>query len=244
MLGLASPFLAPTQNPGQSVPIPVTFFDDFIAGGTGTTSGAKFATSANAAEWLNSTDNSGTCVIADAAHGGWLTLTPGTSANDYVSIQLNGEAYSPAADRKIIFEARIKISDVDDAKFFIGLATTDASTSATAGPVLDGTTDSIGFRNSAGNTATFQYIVEDDTTETTGTAYTGAADDTAMTLRFELDGTEQARFYVNGALVGTVKSGLIDSGAALTLTFEIGSPTGTTATTMSIDYVLTVADRS
>lgn len=242
-LGYASPFLPPTVNPGQSVPMPVTYFDDFVAGGTGTTVGGKFATTANAAEWLNSTDNSGTCIISDAEPGGVLALTPGTSANDYVSIQLNGEAFALAANRKIIWESRLKISDVDDAKFFVGLASTDASTSATAGPVLDGTNDSIGFRNVLGNTATFLYVVEDDTSETTGTAYTAAADDTFITLRFEVDGTSQVRFYVNGAIVATIKTGLPDSGAALTPTFEIGSPTGTTATVMEIDYFLIIADR-
>lgn len=241
-LGFASPYLAPTQNPGQSVPIPVTFFDDFIVGGDGTTSGAKFATSANAAQWLKTVDNSGTAIISDAEPGGVLTLNPGTGANDFVSIQLNGESFAPAANRKIIWEARIKASDADDVKFFAGLASTDV-TGTTAGPILDGCNDSIGFRNVLGNTTAFLYIVEDDTTETTGAAGT-LADDTFVVLRFELDGLEQARFYVNGALVGTVKSGLIDSGAALTPTFEVSSPTGTTATLLEIDYVLVVADRA
>lgn len=242
-LGYASPFLPPTQHPGQHMPMPIVFQDDFVTGGTGTTVGGKFATTANAAQWLNSTDNSGTCIISDAEPGGVLALTPGTSANDYVSIQLNGEAFALAAGRTIMWEARLKISDVDDAKFFVGLASTDASTSATAGPVLDGTNDSIGFRNVLGNTATFLYVVEDDTSETTGTAYTGAADDTFMVLRFEVQGLDQVRFYVNGDLVATVKTGLPDSGAALTPTFEIGSPTGTTATVMEIDYINLVSTR-
>ena len=241
-LGYASPFLAPTQNPGQSVPMPVTFFDDFIAGGQGTTIANKFATTADAGEWLKTVDNSGTSVISDAEHGGVLTLNPGTAAANFLSIQLNGEAFALAANRKIIWEARLKISDVDDGNFFAGLASTDV-TGTVIGPILDGVNDSIGFRNVLGNTATFLYVVEDDTNETTGTAYTAATDDTFMVLRFEVDGTDRVRFYVDGALVGTVKTNLPDSGAALTPTFEIASPTGTTATVMEIDYILVIADR-
>lgn len=241
-LGYSSGRLAPTQHPGQSVEAPVEFWDDFVTGGTGTTVGGKFATTANAAQWLNSTDNGGTCIISDAEHGGVVALTPGTSANDYVSCQLNGEAFVTAANRKIIFETRIKSNDTDDLKFFVGLATTDAGTSATAGPVLDGTNDSIGFRNVLGNTAAFLYIVEDDTSETTGAAGS-LTDDTFTILRFELDGTSMARFYVNGALVGKVTTGLIDAGVALTPTLEVGSPTGTTATFLEVDYVLVIADR-
>lgn len=248
-IGFASPFLAPTQHPGAGVDMPVIFEDDFLKGGycpdlalsSESDPAAKFSEVADRGEWLVTRDAAPTLVIADDDHGGVLTITPGTSANDFVSLQANGRAFVTKAGRRIIFKTRIKSNDTDDLKFFVGLAGTDV-TGTTAGPILDGTNDSIGFRNVLGNTASFLYIVEDDTSETTGAA--GSLTDATFTdLAFELIGTERVNFYVNGLLVGTETTGLIDAGVGLTPTIEVGSPTGTTATNLSLDYVQVIADR-
>ena len=62
-------------SPGQyGMPTYVVYEDDFVLGGKGTTIAGKFATTADAAEWLQTVDNSGTCVIDDANPGATRTM--------------------------------------------------------------------------------------------------------------------------------------------------------------------------
>lgn len=233
-----------SQVPGEPLQIGVEFFDDFVTGGQGTTVGHKFATDADAAEWLVTADNGGSNVISDAEPGGVLTITPGTGANDFRSLQLNGEAFATRSStpRRIIFEARVKTNDADDIKFFVGLATTDA-TGNTAGPILDGATASIGFRNTAGNAAAFDYVCESASTETTAPTGKSLADDVFTILRFEVHDRDRVDFFVNGKLVATAKSNIPLETEYLTPTLEVGSPTGTTATNLKVDYVYVYMDR-
>lgn len=238
----ASPHQAAIRNPGQAIALPVVFFDDFVTGGKGTTIAHKFATTADAAEWLQTVDNSGTVVVTDAAPGGVITLNPGTGAADFISLQLNGEAFALAAGKQLVFEIRFKLDDADDAKWYVGLASTDV-TGTVAGPILDGTNDSIGFRNTEGNTYNIFMLCEDDTTETSTDTTKDLANDTYVILRFEAFGTDRVEFFVDGERVGVVKTNLPDSGAALTPTIEISSTTGTTATTMMVDYIFVQQDR-
>jgi hypothetical protein len=218
---------------GPSIPNS-DYFDDFREGGDT----MKFSTTADDTAWLNSTDNSGTVKVISYEDGA-VRLLPGTSAADYVSIQKCGAAgadYAVRGNRDIYFSTRVRTNDADDIKFFIGLATIDAGTSATAGPVLDGATNSIGFRNALGNVAAFLSVTEDDTTETTNTC-SSLADDAWITLAFIVRGDDQVEFYVNDVLTATHAANLPDAGDALAVTFEVSSPTGTTATYLDIDYV-------
>jgi hypothetical protein len=226
------PFLPKIGQPGGPLECDAFWFSHF------TNPADALAGAADAAVWIATADNGGTNVIADAAPGGVLRITPGTSANDFRSLQMNGEAWAPAVDRKIIYKTRIRTNDADDIKFVVGLTSTD-TTGTTAGPLLDSMNDSICFRNAAGNSTTFQWVSEDDGTETTGTAGV-LADDTWVDLAIEVEGLDRITFYVNGAQVGLTKVNIPDSGAPLTISFEVGSPTGTTATYLDVDYVLVV----
>lgn len=231
---MASPITAPAMDhPGSGVEQAIRYYSHF-------TSVPPFSTTADLAEWFVSADNGGTNTIADANPNGVLRITPGTSANDYRSMQLNGEAFGLHASRNITIKTRIRTNDADDIKFAVGLFTTASGTLASAGPVLDGVTNSVGFRNVAGNTTTFLSITEDDTTETTNTAGT-LADSTWTDLRIDVYGTTKVVFWVNGAVVATHTTNLPDSGDGLTLTFEVGSPTGTPATYLDVDYIDVVA---
>lgn len=229
----ASPHQAAIRNPGQSVALPVVFFDDFVTGGTGTTVAHKFGTTANTAEWLATLTATGAVQIADAAPGGWITFS-GASASDAASCQLNGEAFTMAAGKNIVFEVRIKASDADDQKFFFGLASTDTT-------IIAGCNDSIGFRNTAGNTADIHYVVEDDTNETTADSTKDLANATFVILRFEVFGLDRVEFFVDGERVAVVKTNLPDAGTALTPTFEIINTTG--GDTLDIDYIFVQQDR-
>lgn len=222
------------DSPGGGVTQKLRWYSHFLAN-------ISFSTNADTAEWLLTHDNATSSVtIADANPNGVLRITPGTSANDYKSLQLNGEAFGLYAGRNQTIKTRIRTNDADDIKFFIGLASSD-TTGTTAGPILDGTNDSIGFRNVAGNTAAFLCVTEDDTTETTNTAGT-LADDTWTDLRIDIYGTSRVVFLVNGVQVADHRTNLPDSAAGLTLTIEVGSPTGTTATYLDLDYLEIEAD--
>jgi hypothetical protein len=215
---------------GPSGPQPpmVEFFDDFITTGTS----AKFG-AADVADWLFTTENSGTVLGLDATPDGAVRLLCGAAANDFSSIQLNGESFALNANRKIYFRTRIRTNDSDDIKFFCGLASTDV-TGTTLGPILDGVNNSIGFRNVLGNTTAFLSVTEDDTTETTNAASV-MADNTWIELSFIVNGTSSVEFYVNDALTATHYTNLPDSGDALTLTFEVCATTASDR--LDIDYV-------
>ena len=71
-------------NAGSNVPDGFVFFDDFL-------SGIKASTSVNTTDWLVTRTGSGSTIVADAGAGGYLAMTPGSSANDAEELQLNGE---------------------------------------------------------------------------------------------------------------------------------------------------------
>lgn len=235
---------AGVASPALAAPKGFRIFDDFTEVGTGTTSGSKFATSADAATWLNSTDNGGTTLAVDGFHGGAVRLLPGTAAGDYVSIQMNGRPIVLGSEANIKMATRVRFLEANDKKFFFGLATTTASTSATVAPVLDGVNDTIGFRQLTTTTTSLDAVTEDDTNETTTTGLGTLAALTWVELAIEIDGLTAVRFYINGALVATHTTNIPDSGVSLTPTFEIGSPTGTTSTYLDIDYLLITGDRA
>lgn len=233
-------------GPGVMTDPPIEFFDHFVSGGTSNTAsvGAKFSVTADVAPWLRSVDNNGTAAIIDAGPGGVVRLTPGTSANDYCSVQLNGEAFQTGSTRRIFFQTRVRTNDSDDIKFVIGLATTHGGTSATAGPVLDGATGGVYFRNSAGNTTAFSSLTESASTETATASVGTLADDTFIELAIEVIGRDRVNFYVNKVKVASHTANIPLTTEYLTPTFEVGSPTGTTATYLDVDYVYVVQNNN
>lgn len=233
---------------GQSLSRMAEYFDDFTQGGyvadaalsSESDPAAKFSEVANAGEWLVTRDVAPAIVIADADAGGWLSITTGSNANDFVSLQLNGESFATNPNRLMIYEAKIKIDDTDDTKWFAGLASTDV-TGTTLGPILDGVNDSIGFRGLTGTDVNIHYVCEDDTTETTADSTKDLADDTAVTLQFVVEGTERVLFYVDGSRVATVTTNIPDSGAGLTPSLEVSSTTA--SSNLKVDYIRVLASR-
>lgn len=233
---------------GSQVGNLVTYFDDFLEGGycpdaalaSESDPAAKFSEVADRGVWLVTRDAAPTIAISDAEPGGVVAITTGASANDFVSLQMNGEAWTVNANKNIYFEARVKLADADDTQWFVGLASTDV-TGSTLGPILDGTNDSIGFRQNADTGVDIDCLTEDDTTETETDSGVDVADDTYVRLAFRVIGTERVDFYVNGDKVASHSTNLPDAGAGLTATIEVHSPTASSA--MEVDYVLIQQDR-
>src|SRR5690606_22205427 len=113
-----------TQAPGQPIRAAgvVEFFDHFIEGGycpdaalaNESDPAAKFSEVADRGAWLVTRDGAPTIKISDAEIGGVLTVTTGSRADDFVSMQLNGEAFSVQAGTSMMIQSRIKIRDADD----------------------------------------------------------------------------------------------------------------------------------
>lgn len=236
-----STFLGRAVLPGDSVAPDIEFFDDFVSTSycpdaaltNESDPAAKFSEVADRGDWLVTRDAAPTIVVADDEPGGLLLITTGSSANDFVSCQLNGESFKVAADKDIYFEIRMKLDDANDTQWFVGLATTD-TTGSTNGPILDGTTESIGFRQATDTGVDIYYICEDAATETTADTGEDVADNTYVTLAFHVISNTRVKFFVNGNEKASVATN-IPTGDAVTLTMEVHSPTA--SSTLEVDYI-------
>ena len=122
--------------------------EGFTAGNPGiATAQSKFSEVINMGQWLVTVtdgggDNGEVIVISDAEPGGVVTITTNEADDDSMELQMNGEAFAVNARNDMWFSIRMKLSDADACDWFVGLATTDTA-------VIDGTNDSIGFRNAS-----------------------------------------------------------------------------------------------
>jgi hypothetical protein len=237
-----NPYFGNVRGPNDFDDPPLVFFDDFITGGatvTGTSAGGKFSDVANRAEWLVTDDAAATIVISDDEIGGVLSVTTGSSGNDFCSLQLNGEAFKIQVGKQCEFQCKMKLDDSDDTRWFIGLATTD-TTGTSVGPILDGTTESIGFRQNTDTGQDVYYVCEDNSTETTADTAVDVADDTYNTFYWYYDGRSTIRFYIDGVKVGESTTN-IPYDDAVTPTIEVHSPTASSK--MEVDYILVRQER-
>jgi hypothetical protein len=141
-------------------------------------------------------------VVADDVSGGSLLITSAGNENDGAQIQLKGESFKLTSTCDLYFGAfGVELNDATESDAFLGLSITDTT-------ILGGATDSIGFRKVDAST-TLSYMLEKDSTETTGTAAT-LADDTAVDLEFYHTGGGSVEFFVNGASVGSSSTNLPD----------------------------------
>lgn len=232
------------------------FFDDFLAGGYGTTAGHKFASSANVAEWLYTAigGSTPTFIISDGERGGVVAAATGaTTDNHGLEAQLNGEAYEVARDKDIYWEMRFKSQNaVANFDWVAGLATTE--TTVLASPAAD----FIGFTSGTGAAAAVLdsgagNIIARTLADAAGTAWTASAAtqtsldtgsdltaDTFVTLAFWLQmngSTGRVRFYVNGTEKFQTTSTIPAVGSSpMTPTFACQN-NSTVQAIMEIDYI-------
>ena len=235
--------LGPDVKPRTAL-FPIVYFDDFTDGwgyeaGDADNTG-KFSETANLGQWLVSLVDGGTdaghvVACTDAALGGWLTLTTNDADNDALHLQLNGEAFKLAADKQMVVETRMKITDASDSDWLIGLAATDTDP-------LTAVTDGVYFR-CADSTGDIDAVTEKDSSETLTDTGSDLADDTFVVLRAEIDGTAKVSFYVDGVLKATHATDLPDD-QPLTPSVSIRVDNGSGgAETMVIDYIYCAAER-
>lgn len=239
------PFAHAFSLEGTPIAPPVVFFRDFLTAGyvVNATESAMFSETANRGEWLVTVtdtggDNGEVIRIADAEPGGVLRLTTNDADDDLLGLQLNGEAFAITNDKPITFAIRMKGTDVSEFDWFVGLAGTDTS-------ILAGTNDSIGFR-CPDSTGDIDALTEDDTTETVTDTTSDLADDTFVTLAFQLsvstDNTRWCKFYVDSVIKATHKTNIPDAATALTPTIEFRND-GAAANTLEIDWIYVRQER-
>lgn len=237
-----NPYLSPTTVEGEPISPPIVFWDDFTDGWGAEPSDAdntgKFSETANLGQWLVTViddDSAGDYAIIcdDSATGGWLKFTVASDIIDVLSMQLNGEAFKMGTGKTMIFEIRVKFTDVDDCDWFVGLAATDTA-------ILTGVADKIGFE-CPDATGDIDAVTENSTNQTTTDTTVDLVNDTWVTLRFEVKGTGKARFYVDGALKATHTANLPND-VYLTPSVELGSASEGVES-IYIDYILVWLER-
>jgi len=241
--------------PGQAVQQDYEFFDDFLAGGYGTSSGHKFASTADVSEWLyTALTGTPTFIIKDAARGGILAAATGAATDNHgFECQLNGECFAITADKDIYFEMRwASRNSVTAIDWVCGLGTTETSFMANLSANFIGFTS--GSSASAavldGGAANIIARCMEDQSAWTGTGSnldTGSdlVAGTMVTMAFwvQMNGSNaRVRFYVDGNQKHETTTNVPDAGDALTLMFGAQN-NGTTQAIMDIDYIYAAQKR-
>lgn len=175
-------------------------------------------------------------VTTDGGEGGILRLTADANENDGVNLQLASAAFRLSAGVLCHFHARIRLSEIEQSDFFVGLAVTDTD-------ILGGVTDRIGFQKLDGETA-IKALLEKDSTETLtaalATATTGWVD-----LEFFYDGT-LVEFFINGASVAKPAVTNLPNNEALRPSVHFLSGAAGGSKTLDLDFlrVIQIGGRS
>jgi hypothetical protein len=247
--GFAIP-VPPMQKSGEPINIPVLFFDDFVtvsgplSAATDTTaSQGKFGKTQNRGHWFVNwfAGLAGQFPsLDDNTDGGHIRIASAGGAGNHLAMHLNGEAFMLKAGRRAYFETRIKFSNNNNARMFVGFGTGQGNTidpisdnkpANHVAIMLDGVADSFGYRTGAGGT-TGSFTDMDSP----------VAIDKFYTLAIEYTGTGMVIFYVDGVEKAHTTSNVPD-GSALTVIICVES-SDSLSQLMHIDYVLAMAERA
>jgi hypothetical protein len=154
-------------------------------------------------------------------------LTTGGTENNGPSYNLKGEPFKLATGKPLWYETRIKISDITQSDFLVGLSITDTE-------MLGGTTDGVYFRK-VDESAAVAFVTEKDSSETSTAAVHTMVAATYVRLGFFFDGAGKVYAYVNGSIVATHTLTIPDD-EELTVAFQLTTGEGA-AKTMSVDYI-------
>jgi len=223
------------------------YMEDWITGNT--EDGGKISATADKGDWLvtvvdDGSDGGEVYIIQDDAPGGLLEIVTNDAASDSNELQLNGEPVKLAVGKKVTFEARVAINDVDKADWFVGLAITDTT-------VLTACTDLVGFvcdhdGNIDAEVRQDSTASKTDTTIDIADGAIATAATTAKTLKFEWDGVDSVRFYVDGVLKVTKTDNgttvLIPDDEALTPTICVKTSAAQVVTAF-VDYIYVAQER-
>lgn len=251
-MGFPNPRITPGSILTGNIVGDYVFFEDFIKGGYGTTTGPMFASTANVAEWLyTALSGTPTFIVSDAERGGVLTCDAGaTTDNHGGGAQLNGESFAVVAGKDIYWEMRSKIrAEVNEVDWVIGLCDTDTS-------ILAGCANALVFRSGAVDSVPLDAATADiiaSAGDDMGGSWTDSkisevdtginlVADTfnvfAIHLVVDAEGNKRAKFFVDGAEVLNTTSNIPDVDTFLTPTFTWQNTASMGASgKLEIDYI-------
>lgn len=195
------------------------------------TFGDDFGDFVNADFWTTDANNGGS-VVENDAHGGTVTLTASDTTdadNDESYLLSTNEIYKPAAGKRAVLKARVKLTEAntDDANIIFGLTSTGVDAEnliADGGATLEDSATHIIISKSDGGTkwkGTLRDTALDEDSDI------GDFDDGAWTeLKIVVDSPSSAdtvatvTFYVDGVAGGT-KDFLLSSAAEMRVVFGV-----------------------
>lgn len=221
----------PAQDPTKVY----QFFDDFD----------RYSTTSDF-PWVDTFVNSSSIANVADEPGGAVIITNTTTDNDSAQIQWHTEAFTIATGKKAWFKARVKVNEVIQSDYLIGLAVLDTTLQGSVSGA--GVTDGIFFNKDDGDTQ-----IDFNVNQNAGTVQKRIANvatavaDTYMIYGFEWDGARYVKVFINDVQVNSVDLTTTPSSympnTPLTVSFAIQQGEGTNAKTMTIDYVLAAIER-
>lgn len=178
--------------------------------------------------------------------GGVLRLTTGDAGTGLAadSIQLVQALQWQASNGGLSIEARFKLSQITVCYAFFGF--TDVITleapvvsAASADTFTTNASDAVGVMFDTRMSTDNWWLtgVAGDTDATHQNAGVAPVADTYEVWRIEVDTAGAARFFRNGAPIGSVLTGAVTPGADLTPTFYVSKVSGASSMTADIDYL-------
>lgn len=135
-----------------------------------------------AADWtVTETQAGATQAVAAEAAGGNIVLTNSAADDDVNMLTRTQEVFKWAADKRMFFKCRFKVSDATQSDVAIGLSITDTS------PVASAPTDAFYFLKTDG-AATMVFKVGKNSTYTTSSTIATLTSDTFLTVGFAYNG--------------------------------------------------------
>lgn len=189
-----------------------------------------------AGDWTVTTTEAGAGSATEAllnGQGGWLQITTDDADNDNDFLQLKGEPFKFVSGKVTRFATKIRLSEVTQSDFFVGLQITDTTPLAVS--------DGVFFRSDDGSTD-LTLVVEKDGTETESASLNTMVDATVVELAFLYDGGSNIFAFVDGAYAATLATTNLPDDEDLTVSFGIQNGTAA-AMTMDIDFIDVIQER-
>ncbi len=186
--------------------------------------------------WNEVAVNAGTPLAVQDERGGVAKFVNDTGDNDnyyYIGVY---EFVLLNSSKDVWLITRIRILDVSEADWFVGLTTKAMNA---ANELFDSREDSIGFYGADGS-ANINAECNKDSSATQETALGTLTDDTFMDLKFHVVNTSTVEFFINNQYVATIPTNLPDDEE---MAFAFGCRNGTGgANAMSIGRTIIIMD--
>ena len=181
-----------------------------------------------AGDWTITETGSGSRIVTDEV-GGVLLVTNAAADDDANRFQLVGEAFKPAAGKRIWVEGKFKISDATQSDFLFGIGITDTAPLATA--------DAIKFQKDDGDT-NIDFLISNGSVDTLLPAV-GTIGTSYIKYGFKITGTDKVEYWIDGIKKGTSTVALPATEMRLSMLIQNGEAV---AKTMSVDYIHAVQE--